>query len=533
MRKRWRQFRRNRRAWRSLLALSAIFAVSLCAELICNDRPLALRLNGRLFFPFLRRCSQDELLGNGVAAPPDYAALRASPAFASAAGNFMLFAPVPFGPHTVVDPATLERHRRVVLGIKPGTAIGRLNLTAEGIVVRAVGCAPFFPGAEEIDGLVFTNYWRLAPELAAALEARFANRPAPPLAVTLEAVPRPPPPPAAATTAAPPARLLVSLAAYEPRPLPPRSARLALRDPAAPPAMPTTLRFGLRGGTLRPLSRRPWKSLPAEARTSLSAIAAGIFATREPQETVLPPLGRVTGMLEPVAWPHRPVPGHWMGIDSAGRDVLARVLYGTRTALIFGLLLVGWATLLGFVIGAVQGYFGGWLDLLAQRLIEIWSALPFLYVMILLGAVLGRSFGLLLLCYGLFNWIGLSSYMRAEFLRLRQRPFVEAARCQGLGAARIIRRHILPNALTPLVTLTPFNLVGAIASITALDYLGFGLPPLTPSWGELLQQAQQERAAWWLILHPAAMLFTVMLLTVLIGEGLRDAFDPKPRSRYR
>ena len=222
-----------------------------------------------------------------------------------------------------------------------------------------------------------------------------------------------------------------------------------------------------------------------------------------------------------------------MGLDAAGRDVFARVLYGTRTALTFGLLLVAWSLLIGIVAGAAQGYFGGWADLAGQRFIEIWSALPFLYVMILVGSVFGRSFGLLLFCYGLFNWIGVSYYVRAEFLRLRRRPFVEAAKCQGLGAWRIIRRHILPNALTPVITLLPFNLVGAIASISALDFLGFGLPPLTPSWGELLQQAQQNTSAWWLILYPSLLLFSTMLLTVFVGEGLRDAFDPKPNSRYR
>ena len=220
-----------------------------------------------------------------------------------------------------------------------------------------------------------------------------------------------------------------------------------------------------------------------------------------------------------------------MGVDSAGRDVLARVLYGLRTGLLFGTLLVIWAMCLGLTLGAIQGYFGGWLDLLGQRFIEIWSALPFLYVMILIGSVLGRSFTLLLICYGLFNWIGISTYMRAEFLRLRGRPFVDAARCQGLSATRIIFRHILPNALTPLITLFPFSLVGAIASLSALDFLGFGLPPLAPSWGELLNQAQSHRSAWWLVTFPSIALFTVMLLAVLIGEGLRDAFDPKPRTK--
>ncbi len=149
----------------------------------------------------------------------------------------------------------------------------------------------------------------------------------------------------------------------------------------------------------------------------------------------------------------------------------------------------------------------------------------------LVGAVLGRSFILLLICYGLFNWLAMSYYMRAEFLRLRSNTFVEAARCQGLSPLRIIFSHILPNAITPMITLLPFTLAGAIGSLAALDFLGFGLPPLTPSWGQLIQQAQLFRWAWWLILFPALALVTVILLTVVIGEGLRDAFDPKQQSK--
>jgi microcin C transport system permease protein len=220
-----------------------------------------------------------------------------------------------------------------------------------------------------------------------------------------------------------------------------------------------------------------------------------------------------------------------MGIDAAGRDVLSRVLYGMRIALIFGLVLAFWAMAFGAVMGALQGFFGGGVDIAGQRLTEIWNALPFLYVMVFVGSTIGRSFLILLICYSLFNWIGMAAYMRAEFLRLRSRTFVEAARCQGLSNRRIIFSHILPNALTPLITLFPFSLLGAIGSLAVLDFLGFGLPPLTPSWGELLQQAQQFRWAWWLILFPSSALFTVMLLTVLVGEGLRDAFDPRQQSK--
>ena len=232
-----------------------------------------------------------------------------------------------------------------------------------------------------------------------------------------------------------------------------------------------------------------------------------------------------------VSFPFRPVAEHPFGIDAGGRDVYARVVHGMRIALVFGLVLAFLGMLFGLVIGAIEGYFGGKTDILLQRFTEIWSAMPFLYVMIFIGSTMGRSFTVLMICYAIFNWITVSYYMRAEFLRLRTRTFVEAAKVQGLSTLRIIFVHILPNALTPLITLFPFLLMGAIGSLAALDFLGFGLPPMTPSCGELLQEAQQFRSAWWLILFPSAALFIVMLLTVLVGEGLRDAFDPRQESR--
>ena len=231
-----------------------------------------------------------------------------------------------------------------------------------------------------------------------------------------------------------------------------------------------------------------------------------------------------------VGFPFRPVPGHPFGIDAGGRDVYARVVHGMRIALVFGVVLALSGMCFGVAIGAVEGYFGGKTDIVCQRLTEIWSAMPFLYVMIFIGSTVGRSFAVLLVCYAVFNWISVSAYMRAEFLRLRSRTFVEAAKVQGASVARIVFVHMLPNALTPLITLFPFLLMGAIGSLAALDFLGFGLPPMTPSCGELLQEAQQFRGAWWLILFPALALFLVMLLTVLVGEGLRDAFDPRQKS---
>jgi len=240
-------------------------------------------------------------------------------------------------------------------------------------------------------------------------------------------------------------------------------------------------------------------------------------------EKILPPAE--------VSFPFRPVPEHPFGIDAGGRDVYARVVHGMRIALVFGLVLTFFGIFFGLVIGAVEGYFGGVADIVLQRFTEIWSTMPFLYVMIFIGSTVGRSFAVLLVCYAIFNWITVSYYMRSEFLRLRNRAFVDAARVQGLSTLRILFVHLLPNALTPLVTLFPFLLMGAIGSLAALDFLGFGLPPMTPSCGELLQEAQQFRSAWWLILFPSLALFIVMLLTVLVGEGLRDAFDPRQQSR--
>ena len=239
----------------------------------------------------------------------------------------------------------------------------------------------------------------------------------------------------------------------------------------------------------------------------------------------------ILGEPEPVSFPFRPVPGHPFGIDAGGRDVYARVVHGMRIALLFGLALALSGLLFGLVIGAVEGYFGGKTDILMQRLTEIWATMPFLYVMIFIGSTMGRSFSVLLVCYAIFNWITVAAYVRAEFLRLRKCTFVEAAKVQGLSAARIIFVHVLPNALTPLITLFPFLLMGAIGSLAALDFLGFGLPPMTPSCGELMQEAQKFRFAWWLVVFPAAALFVVMLLTVFVGEGLRDAFDPRQKSR--
>jgi microcin C transport system permease protein len=276
-----------------------------------------------------------------------------------------------------------------------------------------------------------------------------------------------------------------------------------------------------------------WSGIEEGIRTQLAAAAKQRFDGEvAPLELAVKGAPtRVTFAREEVRFPMKPVPGHPCGLDSAGRDVLARILYAWRTSISFGLTLVLVSMCVGTMVGAWQGYHGGARDIVGQRIIEIWDALPFLYIMMLMGSVFGRGFLLLLVVYGLFNWIGISYYMRAEFLRLRKMPFVESARCLGLPARKIIFRHILPNALVPIITFLPFSLVGAISILAALDYLGFGLPPPTPSWGELLLEAQDMVWAWWLVVYPTLAIIVVILLCVLIGEGVRSAFDPRKFSK--
>ncbi len=229
--------------------------------------------------------------------------------------------------------------------------------------------------------------------------------------------------------------------------------------------------------------------------------------------------------------PNLPSIQHWLGTDRLGRDVFARLLYGFRISILFSLCLIGFVTILGSLIGGLQGYLGGWLDLSSQRLIEIWSALPFLYVVILVGSLYGRGFTMLIFVISLFNWIGLSYYMRAEFLRGKKQTYVLAARAIGLSGSRIFLSHILPNSLTPLITILPFVLISGITVLTALDFLGFGLQPPTPSWGELLKQGLDViREFPHLTIVTTLVLFLTLLLATLVGEGAREAFDPRSSS---
>ena len=223
----------------------------------------------------------------------------------------------------------------------------------------------------------------------------------------------------------------------------------------------------------------------------------------------------------------RPTRDNLFGTDDRGRDLLAQLIYGFRVSVLFALALTFTGVLLGVITGALQGFFGGKTDLAFQRFIEIWSSMPELYLLIIFSAVFAPSIALLLILLSLFGWMGLSDYVRAEFLRNRQLDYVRAARALGVGNWHIITRHILPNSLTPVVTFLPFRMSGAILALTSLDFLGLGVPPGTPSLGELLSQGKNNIDAWWISLSTFGVLVITLLLLTFMGDALRDALDPR------
>lgn len=227
--------------------------------------------------------------------------------------------------------------------------------------------------------------------------------------------------------------------------------------------------------------------------------------------------------------PAPPSAQNLLGTDDRGRDVLARLLYGFRLSVMFGLALTAIGTLLGIVMGALQGYFAGQVDITLQRLIEVWSAIPELYLLLILASMFEPSIWVLLVILSLFGWMGLSDYVRAEFLRNRQLEFVQAARALGLPRRTIILRHILPNSLTPVLAFLPFRMSAAIVALASLDFLGLGVSDSSPSLGELLAQGKNNLDAWWIALPTFGVLVGTLLLLIFIGEALRDALDPRKR----
>jgi len=520
-RKRLRRFKSLKRSYFAFWALAGLYALGLLANVLANSKPLYVRFEGAAYFPILFFYPEDTFTGSGRLTRPDYKALARSEAFAPGSGNAMVFAPHPFGPNETVPASQIDVDDNVYAAFAPQRLVGSVDVRPDLTVRRGLAAAPFFDVEKDgaLEGRRLDEGLPVSLDLRQALRRRFANeKPQPPYEERVER----------------PDGLVavVSLPPYRPRSRPPGSIRMLLREVRGE-RQPVSMAFDEAG---QPVPPEPdiWRRLDDAGRQRVLEAVQARLDRRVPEIQA-----QIDGVpyeisigREDVFYPFRPTSRHPFGLDSSGRDVLSRILYALRISMNFGLLLTAAALGFGSLAGGIQGYLGGKVDLLGQRAIEIWEALPFLYIMILMGSVFGRSFWLLLVVYGLFNWIGISYYMRGEFLKMRKQPFVEAAHCLGLPAGKIMGRHILPNALTPLVTFFPFALVSAIGALSALDYLGFGLPPPTPSWGELLAQAQEFRYAWWLVLYPSLALFIVILLGVFVGEGARAAFDPRSDSRY-
>jgi microcin C transport system permease protein len=282
-----------------------------------------------------------------------------------------------------------------------------------------------------------------------------------------------------------------------------------------------------------------------ELKTKLAREGAGNWVIMPPY-----PYSPTESLLDlPGSPPHRPSTEHIFGTDDRARDVFARLAYGFNVSLTFGVLVLIVAYAFGVSVGAILGYFGGKIDILGQRLIEIWYSLPFLYTIIIISSVvipnyspgrsviLQQSFWVLIFILAIFDWVGITYYVRGEYYREKAKDYVGAAIAIGVSDAKVIFKHILPNALTPVVSFAPFAIVANISLLVALDFLGFGLPAPTPSWGELINQGVNHisgsETEWWLIIFPISAMFLTLLLIVFVGEAVREAFDPKDYWRLR
>ena len=263
---------------------------------------------------------------------------------------------------------------------------------------------------------------------------------------------------------------------------------------------------------LWPPVRYDYKYIPTESTTGNVVLAA-------PYKTIDTATSRVIGS----SW----IDGHYLGTDDRGRDVLARLVYGLRISMIFGISIAITGTIIGCLLGGTQGYFGGWIDLIGQRLTEIWGSIPRLYILIILSSFLVPSALLLFLILNLTAWMGIAAYIRAEFLKIRNFEYVKSAKAMGVSNFRIMRKHILPNALTPVITFFPFEVTAGILALVSLDFLNLGVPSPAPSMGELLAQGKTNLQAIWILLPTFLTLTATLTMLTFVGEGIRNAFDPK------
>jgi len=402
----FKKFNSDKRARYSLLALMAIFFLTLPAEFLCNVRPTLLVVDGKPYFPILLTYSEQDF-GGPLLSEPDYKS---------------------------------ERFLRILKGESPDSSadMDLSDFDEEDDTGLILGLEDF----EEDDSLM-------------------------PVTET---------------------------------------------KPETIPESPVALAKPRDYWILWPPVRYDYKYIPSHSVTGRVALAA-------PYETPSADKNRII----PSSWRD----GHYLGTDDRGRDVLARLIYGFRISMIFGLSLAVTGTLLGCLLGGIQGFFGGWIDLIGQRLTEMWGSIPRLYILIILSALLTPSVWLLFGILNLTAWMGMAAYIRAEFLKGRNLEYVKAAKALGVSNFRIMGKHILPNSLTPVITFFPFEVTAGILALVSLDFLNLGVPSPAPSIGELLSQGKTNLQAIWILVPTFVMLTGALTLLTFVGDGIRNAFDPR------
>jgi len=404
-RKRFLRFKSMRRAYLSLWIICVLYGLSLFSEVICSNVPLYVKYNGRSYFPVITYYSENAFTGSGKQTRPNYRRLNISEAFAENPDNFMIFPLIPFGPLESINPEDIAVPDEVELKLKRVPQIGTVDILNDFTIVRALSLDFFLNESKiQLNGESFEKYFSMPDSLKESIALRFANKRDSFTEYTIQDHSG--------------KEILASLATFKPRRKPPGKIRVTFKEMISNSSLSESIKFD-RALTPDFNGDSIWHQIKEDEKQILINHVQARFKHSVENYPILIDHRQYVASLnkEEVRFPYPPVKGHLMGIDGAGRDVFARIIYGFRISLTFGLMLVGCSMFIGVMAGAVQGYYAGKLDITAQRLIEIWSALPFLYVMILMGSIYGRSFSLLLICYGLFNWVGISYYIRAEFFK--------------------------------------------------------------------------------------------------------------------
>lgn len=512
--RRFSHFKNTKRAYWSFWLFLIIFIISLFANFLANNKPLIINYEGKFYFPIFKYYSEDTFYKNGNFARINYKELVKSDVYKQNKKNWAIFPIIKYGAYETIKSSDLKLDKSILLRIETKEKIANIDVLKNFKIYKSNGLKQLL-GIEDktlrnkkIEEVFEKN--NKLKSLINGLEKRFSNIDSPILEIKSKKN-----------------NYKISLVAYKKRGRAPKKIRIYLRENNKI-TQSEKIKFAETGKVIS--NKKYWLTLSEKDQKTLMSKVDSFRQEHAINSEFDFGNFKIYASKNNVNFPYPPNQQHILGLDESGRDVLTVILYATRISLLFGLILVTTSTILGIIIGAIQGFFGGKVDILGQRFIEIWEALPFLFIIMFLGSVFGKGFLILLVIYAAFNWISLSYYVRADFLKLRKMQFVEAARVLGISRIKIIIYHILPNALSSVITLFPFGLVGAIFALSALDYLGFGLPPGTPSWGDLLAQAQVYPPGWWLVVFPSIALFTVTLLGVFIGEGLRAAFDPRNKN---